>query len=71
MAEIEIERRPRRSGWKWLLLALILVAVAVGAWFAFQDGGIMSDARPATEQTTEEPAGPEPVQPLEREPETR
>ena len=33
MAEIDIERKPHRSGWSWLLTFLLLVIVAGAAWY--------------------------------------
>lgn len=67
MAEIEIERRPRRSGWTWIALLLVLAGVAIGAWLVF-GGGIDTspDARPAAETMAPEDTRPEPVAPLER-----
>lgn len=64
MAEIEIERRPRRSPWTWVALLLVLVAVAVGAWLVFGDGAESGEGYPAAETTTEEPFG-EPAQPVD------
>lgn len=60
MAEIEIERRPRRTGWTWFALILVLAAVAVGAWLVFNGGVEGGDAAPAAEQA------PEVIEPLER-----
>ena len=51
MAEIEIERRPRRSPWTWVALLLVLAAVAVGAWLVFDGGVEGGDAAPAAERT--------------------
>lgn len=67
MAEIEIERRPRRNAWTWVALLLVLVAVAVGAWLVFGDGVESGDGLPAAETTIEEPFG-EPVEPIETAP---
>jgi hypothetical protein len=33
MAEIDIERKPRRSGWSWLLTLVLLLVVAGAAWY--------------------------------------
>lgn len=72
MAEIEIERRPQRTGWKWLALLLLIAAVAVGAWLAFNNGGLMDgNSPPAAEETTGTPTPmSEPDRPLERGPTT-
>lgn len=70
MAEIEIERRPRRNGWTWFALVLVLVGIAIGAWLIFGDGiGTATDTAPAAEiettieQPLNEPAGQAPSQP--------
>jgi hypothetical protein len=50
MAEIEIERRPRRSGWTWVALLLVLVGVAIGAWLILgSDTDIERNVQPAAE----------------------
>lgn len=50
MAEIEMERRRRRSVWPWVA-ALVLVAVlVVGAWFLFARDGTGFDTTPAAER---------------------
>lgn len=65
MAEIEIERRPRRNGWTWFALLLVLAGVAIGAWLIFGNGiDTSADARPAAETTSEEQFT-EPVAPLD------
>jgi hypothetical protein len=33
MAEIDIERKPHRSGWGWMLTFLLLLVVAGAAWY--------------------------------------
>ena len=33
MAEIDIERKPHRSGWGWLLTFLLLLVVGGAAWY--------------------------------------
>lgn len=62
MAEIEIERRPRRNGWTWFALLLVLGGVAIGAWLVFGNGvDTRADAPPAAETTSEpvrEPLAP-------------
>jgi hypothetical protein len=67
MAEIEIERRPRRSPWTWVALLLVLIAVAVGAWLVFGNGVQSGDGLPAAETSIEEPFQ-EPVEPVETAP---
>lgn len=65
MAEIEIERRPRRNGWTWFALLLVLAGVAIGAWLVFGNGvDTRADAPPAAETTTGEPVR-EPIGPLD------
>jgi flagellar basal body-associated protein FliL len=49
MAEIEIERRPRRSGWRWVLIALVIAILAAAAWYFFMGGAEVVDAPPAAE----------------------
>ena len=70
MAEIEIERRPRRNPWTWIALILVLAAVAVGAWMVFGGGNVESGSgMPANEIQVEEPVI-EPATPVEPETET-
>ena len=63
MAEIEIERRPRRHALTWVALLLVLAAVGVGAWLVFSGDTDRGSAAPTAETTTErpimEPLGPE------------
>ena len=33
MAEIDIERKPNRAGWGWLLTFLLLLVVGGAAWY--------------------------------------
>ncbi len=54
MAEIGIERRPRRKLWPWLL-ALVLIVVAVVAFWAWYSGGLGTKPAPADDVTA--PAG--------------
>lgn len=59
MAEIEIERRPRRSPWTWVALLLVLIAVGIGVWLVFGNGGEIGRA-PAAEATVEPLTTPAP-----------
>lgn len=59
MAEIEIERRPRRSAWTWVALLLVLIAVGIGLWLVFGNGGEVGSP-PAAETTAEPLTAPAP-----------
>ena len=70
MAEIEIERRPRRSGWTWFALLLVLAGVLVGAWLIMGGGdGVETDTAPAAETTGVPEPLTDPGTPIELEPE--
>lgn len=58
MAEIEMERRPKRRGWAWVLLVVAIVALGVGAWYVFGRNGGGMDA--GTEPPVETRQGPPP-----------
>lgn len=64
MAEIEIERRPSRNLWPWVLIALLVAALAAGAWWFLLGGADTVNAPPATETT---PTG-ETAAPIDRDP---
>lgn len=49
MAEIDIERRPRKNTWTWIALALVLIGVAIGAWLVFGTDDVTVRTDPATE----------------------
>ncbi|MEX0890758.1 MAG: hypothetical protein WEB88_01220 [Gemmatimonadota bacterium] len=51
MAEIEMERRPRRPLWPWLVLVVLLIAAGVGGWLYRQEvfPGLGGDDPPAAE----------------------
>lgn len=66
MAEIEIERRPRRSGWTWVALLLVLAGVAVGVWLVFGSDTTRTESPPAAEVAPEPGNGA--AEPLERAP---
>lgn len=53
MAEIEIERRPRRNGWKWVILVVVIAALAVAAWLVLQGDVFPGTSSPAAEETSE------------------
>jgi hypothetical protein len=38
MAEIDIERKPKQSGWPWALAVLLLLLVVGFAWYFTQPG---------------------------------
>jgi hypothetical protein len=57
MAEIQMERKPRRPVWIWVVAALAVVVIAVGAWLYFANGAAF-DTAPAAER----PGAAEPAQ---------
>jgi hypothetical protein len=70
MAEIEMERRPRRNAWIWVAAAVLILVLAVGAWLLFARGTSYDPLSPAADRTEttapyEEPAEPyrPPVEP--------
>jgi hypothetical protein len=59
MAEIEMERRPRRTPWIWLGIALLVIVLAVGAWFLWARGTTGVGTSPAAERPpVEDPITP-------------
>ena len=51
MAEIDIERKPRRSGLSWVMGVLLLLVVAGAGWYFFMgpgsyQGGLDPDEEP-------------------------
>lgn len=57
MAEIEMERRPRRSPWMWIVAAVLVLVLAVGAWLLFARGTTGYNVAPAAN-------GPETTRPM-------
>lgn len=49
MAEIEMERRPRRHLWRWVVIALVIVALGIGAWLLWGAQNGYGNAPPAAE----------------------
>lgn len=35
MAEIEMERKPRRSPWLWVAAAVLIIVAVLGVWLLF------------------------------------
>lgn len=56
MAEIEMERKPRRNTWVWIAAALLVVVIAVGAYLLFARGATGYEVAP----TAERPGATEP-----------
>ena len=65
MAEIEMERRPKRGATKWIVLLLVIAAVAVAAWVLFGAGGALGMG---SEPAAETPAATEPATPIRERP---
>ena len=60
MAEIDIERKPRQSGWPWAIAVVLLLMVVGAAWY-FTGGGFDRGARPDVFQdSAAAPEGPAP-----------
>jgi hypothetical protein len=58
MAEIEMERKPRRNVWVWVAAAVLVVVLAVGAWYLFAGDAAQFDTTP----TAERPGATEPYE---------
>lgn len=59
MAEIVVERKPRRRGpWSWIVLVLVLIVAAWAAWIWLfdTDGAVTTQDNPKTGTTVERPA---------------
>jgi hypothetical protein len=54
MAEIEMERKPRRNTWIWIAAALLVAVIAVGAYLLYERGATGYEVAPAAERPGEE-----------------
>lgn len=63
MAEIEMERRPRRNIWIWVAAAVLILVLAVGAWLLYDRGMLGTETGPATDTPATTAPGPQPTNP--------
>lgn len=59
MAEIDIERRPRRNGWSWALGVLLLLLVAGVAWYFAAGPGVQAPDEGPADMPPPAPTAPE------------
>lgn len=61
MAEINIERKPRKSPWPIVLAVLAVLAIAAAVWYYTQEPAVLDETTDVRPSSTEEPAGYVPV----------